>query len=616
MVARKNDGRITTWTSGQSPPAEVHDWVHAGMPIVAHNAMHFDRLVWDSLGWPQGIWIDTLHLARLVGLPGKLDDLAWELLGLHKDVDGRKLTLALSRTGADGHLPPVSPEVLKRVVAYCRRDVELLARIWQSLCALRDTEAAIRAVDLRINDRGFFFDAELAAGIVECHERAVAERRQTAPVSEEVLSSPAQLRAWLNALGVDVPDVQKATLNAVLEDETISEEVRQAIEARLVGAGIIEHKLRAALRRAGSDGRVRDTLNFYGAHTGRWSGAGFQPQNLPRGAKINAEASIQGALARDLDRLRELAAEASVPVEDVLSSLVRRCVRAPPGRRLAVVDFAQVEARALLWLAGDEEGLGPFRAGQDKYKVMAATVFCIDLASVDDEGPERRLGKSLVLGCGYSLGPDGFRERAEGEGIDWSSIGITPSEAVEAWRDAHPLVAGYRVGFRQDGGVNRRGGIWRDLEHAAMRACFGESVEVARTLWERSGDDVVCTLPSGRHMVYRAASVENALMPWDAIKPAFTFSRRGAREHSYGGKLTENVTQAVCRDLHAEALVRLDRKGFDVVLHVHDETVAEVPADGAKAALKAMMKAMKELPAWAEGLPIAVKGYEADRYRK
>ncbi|MGO9835542.1 MAG: DNA polymerase [Polyangiaceae bacterium] len=322
---------------------------------------------------------------------------------------------------------------------------------------------------------------------------------------------------------------------------------------------------------------MRDTLNYYGAHTGRWTGSGFQPQNLPRGDdRIDVDAAIGAALRRDVAQLRKSATEAGAPVETVLASLVRPCVRAPAGRLLAAVDYSSIEARALLWLAGDEDGLEPFRMGQDVYQLQAAALLHLEPASIDKA--QRRLGKALVLGCGFQVGATTFRDRATADGVDWSTAGVTPADAVEAWRDAHPLVAGFRVGVRPDGGAMRRGGMWRELEDAAIRACTGASVEVARTVWERLGDDVVCLLPSGRRMIYPSASVENAPTPWGAPKPTFTFTHHGNRTRSYGGKLAENVTQAVCRDLFVDALVRLDRAGFEIVLHVHDEVVAEVLA--------------------------------------
>jgi DNA polymerase len=610
-------GRTTiTWSPGQPPPITLFEAADVGIPFVAHNAAKFDKLVWESQGWPAAFWIDTVPLARLAGLPGKLDMIAWDLFERRKDVEGRTLTLALSRPDRDGRLPEINAETLTRVMGYCRTDVELLGDVWwQRLRQIRDVEAHVRALDDEINERGFCFDVALATAVIECEARVIDEHRSVAPVSPQTLASHAQLKSWLASRGVIVDDVRSETLGLLLSESEISEEVRRTLEARLSAAGITGHKLRAALRRVSPDGRLRDTLNYYGAHTGRWSGRGFQPQNLPRVAdKLDIHAAISAALARDVNRLRELAADAGVTVDDALASLVRPCVRAPVGRVLVAVDYSSIEARALLWLAGDEDGLEPFRKGRDAYKLMAASLLQEDVTAIDKV--QRQLGKALVLGCGYGVGAETFRERASEDGVDWSTIGVTPSDAVEAWRDAHALVAGFRAGVRRDGGPMRRGGMWRDLERAAMRACAGEHVEVARTMWERSGDDVVCVLPGGRRLVYRGARIENAPTPWGEMRPTFTFTRDNRPERSYGGKLTENITQAVCRDLLVDALVRLDRAGFDIVLHVHDEIVVEVPSTDAANRLEAMKTIMREPPAWARGLPIAVDGYSDERYRK
>jgi DNA polymerase bacteriophage-type len=327
---------------------------------------------------------------------------------------------------------------------------------------------------------------------------------------------------------------------------------------------------------------------------------------------VNLDTAIDAVLRRDIEQLQKLAKTACVGVAEVLGSLVRCCVIPPRGRLLAAVDYRSVEARALLWLAGDDEGLDVFRRGECPYRAMAAALYRIDVDVITK--PQRQLGKALVLGCGYQMGSVRFKAYAEGCGINWSAVPVTPEQAVEAWRDAHPSVAGWRTGKIYEGNVLREGGFWRELEATAISVASGGSpIQVGRALWSRGGRDLVCTLPGGRRMVYRDARVEDLPTRWGGTKRTLTYGHRDGRVTTYGGKLAENVTQAVCRDLLADALVRLERQGKLPVLHVHDEAVCEVTAEDELPVIESIMRTA---PTWAAGLPIDVEGYIARCYKK
>lgn len=304
--------------------------------------------------------------------------------------------------------------------------------------------------------------------------------------------------------------------------------------------------------------------------------------------------------------MRCLAAEASGTVEDLIATLVRACIRASEGRLLAVVDYASVEARVLLWVAGDR-GLELYRRDADPYRAMAARLFNVGTEVVTKS--QRQLGKALVLGCGFGMGPEKFHKHAESYGINWADLEITPLQAVETWRDEHAAVAGQRNGRTRDGRVLRRGGLWRQLEDAAIRALgTGSPTSAGRCTWTRNKSDLVCVLPSGRRMVYHAARIEER-----NGRAALKVQQHGELVWSWGGKFTENIVQAIARDLLADALVRLERAGHEVVLHIHDEIVCEVDRE---TDLRAIAELVKTPPDWADGLPLAVEGYVARRYRK
>ncbi len=612
MAALAWDGRSFAWTPNEAQPTELLALVEAGIPLVAHNADGFDRFVWQRLGWPAARWIDTLPLARQIGLPGDLERLATKLLGAGKDRVGRKLTLLLSRPDAAGRLRPPKEEELRRVRAYCLEDVRILAELWRTnLGAVADREVEVRELDRIINDRGFAFDARLASAVIDLESANAQRLREKAGVPPTLIASPEKLRALCAEAGVDLPNVQRETLLAAVDDPELPTHLAHALEARLASSGITGHKLRAALGRLSPDGRLRDTLSYHAAHTGRWGGRGFQPQNLPRIGKIDLDAAVRAALARDVVSLERLADAAGMSLQAALAALVRPCVVASPGRALGVADFASIEARALLWLAGDHGGLDVFRAGIDPYKKAASALFAVPVEEVTDS--QRQLGKANELGCGFGMGQAKFRTYAENYGVDWNLVPFTPDHAVEAWRDAHPEVAGYRVGVTSGGSVRRSGGLWRDYESAAMRAAQGEDVEVGAVAWRRVGDDVACFLPSGRQVVYPGARVEPWPTSWGAIKSAFVFDHKGKPAGTYGGKLTENITQAVARDLLVAAMFKIEAVGIPVVLHVHDEVVAELATE---AQLELMLSCMQSGPDWAKGLPLDAKGYVAGRYRK
>lgn len=608
------DGDIIEWRPPEPLDPRVCELVASGTPVMAHNAHGFDRFIWNRLDWPAVTWIDTMSLARVLGLPASLEDLGETLLDVKKDLEGRGLVLALGRPDRLGRLPPVTTSDLDRVVRYCRLDVLILRGIFDHrLHRATSIEPAVRDLDVVVNERGFGFDAELARAVIACEEIAAGAARAEAGVDNATLSSPRRLKRVLAEAGYGVANVRRDTLLELLEDAELPADVQRIISARLASAGINGHKLRAGLRRLGPDGRLRDALSYAAAHTGRWAGRGFQPQNLPRGAKGLSTAqladAVGAALSHDVDHLRSLGAAAGAGLHEVLASLVRACIVASEGRLLGVADYAAIEARALLWLAGDSKGLEQFSvSGWDPYKAMAARLFGVDVKDIADDDVRRSLGKALILGCGYAMGYARFELYAETYGVDWSKLDLNAQDAVEAWRDAHPLVAGER------GAWGRTDGLWKGVEQTAIdTVATGVENGLGWGGWLRDGRDLVCQLPSGRPLFYREPRLERVMTPWKKEQWVLTYEHRGQRVRAYGGKLVENITQAMCRDLLADAMLRLTAANISIVLHVHDEVVADLATT---AEFDAMKKTMTLPPSWAPGLPLKVTGYIATRYRK
>ena len=595
-------GDVGLWLPGDPCP------VAPGDVLGAHNATGFDQWIAARFwGVPATGWIDTSELARRAGLPGALDALGTRWLGLAKDKAASAFTKGLSRPSRAkarlGRLPDLTPDVMARVVAYCASDVEILAHGWPLLepfhadGCFAGFEADVSAVDRIVNDRGICFDADLATRLIEC-DRAntgaalgAAARVlgwTTAEVSR-VVGSPVELAGYLGT-----SDAQAATLEALEGHD--DPRVRALVSARQGVASIAAGKLRAGLARVSPDGRLRDMHRYYGAHTGRWSGRGMQLQNIPRPSKdfeswgdaeICSAADLAGGSLQDTGPA-------------LLDVLLRATLTASPGHTLAVCDFSGVEARGLAWCAGDRAAVDTFLSGRDVYKVAAASAFGVAYDAVTKV--QRNAGKMAELACGYQGGVAALLKIARSNRFDFADAGVDPADVVRAFREQHaPIVR-----------------FWRDLQGAFVDAIRGVPSRVDRFDFvpSSSGSDVAVFLPSGRPIVYNGAGLARGT--WDDGRPKVSPYYAGARgrEYVYGGKIAENVIQAMCRDLMADALVRAEEAGLCPVLHVHDEIVCDVPESAAADALEALRGIMLTLPEWAEGFPVGAAGHTGRRYRK
>ncbi len=618
------DGRVD-WVPGQGFPWHESAFRHVHVDgVLAHNANTFDRHIWRRLGWPEPPrWADSAEWARRAGYPSaKLEWLGENLLGRPKDMVGNKFTIGLSRVrpkdtkaGAkrgDYYTPVIDAATRARVVEYCWSDVELLRDLvpilseWDDLGAEND----VLDVDHVINDRGFCFDVDLARVLLDFDAFVGEAACDAAGVLASVVRAPVQFAKALAALGCPVPNAQKETIEPLTHHA--DPRVAALAKARLAISSICKGKLEAGLDRVSADGRLRDLVGYYGAHTGRWSGRALQPHNLPKPGKEDilprvselppkpARALIEAAVEADIRALR---AEDPHPAlrSGHVPVLLRACITAPPGRTLLVADYSAVEARGLSWAARDEASLTGFRTpGYCPYRAIAGRLFGVaDPSTIPKDDWRRQFGKQLELGLGYGMGWRKFHDNAAENGVDWALLKhefkITPESAVGLWREVRwPVVD-----------------LWHDLQHAATEAVYGRASEVGPFQWARVDQDVWCLLPSGRPVVYhRMHAVKGK------YGPELRYYGRKGVEYTYGGKLTENLVQAMCRDLLGHALVECERAGLCPVLHVHDEIICEVEAAQAEDGLGLLELIMTTPPDWAEGFPIGVEGFIAPRYRK
>jgi DNA polymerase len=595
-------GERATWTPADGPACPF-DFARGNW--AAHNASGFDRFAMARLGWAplDAPWIDTSELARTAGLPGALDALGTRWLGLAKDKVGSTYAKSLSRPSrakaTRGQLPGVDWE---RLVAYCASDVEIMAHGWGSLEPWLDLEPDVVRVDREINDRGVGIDVQLAQRLLEedarladiTIARIAAELGTTAAEVRAIAGSPAQLAEWTG-----LPDAQKETIADALAGGMLSRGAELLCRARQAIASIARGKLEAALARVSPDGRMRDNLRYYGGFPGRWSGRGMQLQNMPRPAK-----EFEDWTDDDICWLVDhVLAGGQLPGPEYVDLLLRAVVVPRYGHVLIARDFTGVESRSVAWMAGDHYSLDAIAAGLDMYKVDAAPIYGVPYDRVDK--PMRQTGKVATLALGYQGGPQALLNMARKSGVNLHAPGVpSPGEIVKAWRGAHAPTERF----------------WYDIQRAFVAAAVGETVEIAGMTFEpwAPASGVMLTLASGRPLVYNDVELGRD----EKGRPQISYhGTKKVREHLYGGKIVQNLTEGTCRDLMARVMVKLNDGGAPVVLTVHDEIVGEVPANAAKEAAEFVARTMVDLPAWAaEGehgaFPIAAAGFVARRYRK
>lgn len=639
------------------PPAVVDAFNNPDCVCIAHNAQ-FDRTVLKkfvpAVANPRR-WKDSMIKAYSLSLPGSLAALC-EYCGLPvdkaKDKEGGILVRKFCIPGKFGrYLPPAHDPDWQKFINYARLDVEAMREVWKRLPNWNDTPAfwAEWHIDQDINDRGMRIDLELASCAIEASAEVTEKSNATVQrITDGAAKTAGQrdvLMHFLGSLGYDVQDMRKSTLEHALEDPALPDEARELILARLQAAKASVKKYDALIRSTCSDGRLRGCLLFCGAQkTGRWAGRLFQPQNLPRGTLTpeQVETAIWAIKTGTAGILYD-------DVNAAVSSCLRGAIIAPAGAKLVVADLSNIEGRVLAWLAGESWKLDAFRAydrgeGVDLYKATYARTFGIKPADVTKK--QRQIGKVLELAMGYMGGVGSFLAFASAYGVDlkeladhtWNALdkntlftahdqwdffrsknmtnGLdentwTALNAIKlAWRGAHPAITRF----------------WSETEQRVL-AAFGASY--ARpgfgyypVSFTNTKFGLAARLPSGRVMAYPRAELpsdesEHCLFKYYAplkVRKGFAMSR------THAGKIVENITQAVARDVLAANLARVEAEGYQIVLSVHDELITETldvsgfcelgySADG----LAALMATP---PAWAKDLPLAAAGFESYRYKK
>jgi DNA polymerase len=635
-------GPIRTWYPGQPIPLEIAVAAAVGGKFVAHNA-EFERAIWKRVlapryGFPEpelDQWECSAGMAQAMALPRSLEDAARAMgLPVQKDQQGHALMLRVSRPRS--FLPNGTPvwwtdtdkDKLQRLAAYCAQDVEVTRQLYPHLLPLSADERAVWLLDAKMNERGVYIDEALVRAarkvVTDAEDALLAELVTLTRGAVKTVKQVAKLKDWLSAEGCDVNSLDKSAVSEALSRPTLTASARRALEIRQELALSSTGKLDAMLSRRCADGRARGNLIYHAATTGRWAGTGIQLQNLPRGTLPKGVKALDCLSAIRLGDYRLFDVLFNHPPLGVVSSCIRSMITAAPGMDLAAADFANIEGRVLAWVAGEGWKIQAFRAydtitgydakgealraGPDLYKLAYSKSFNVPVPSVTSD--QRQIGKVQELALGYQGGVGAFQSMAVLYGI---VIADAVADQIKVlWRKAHPATVQ----------------LWEDMETAAISA-IAQPLTVFRAgaggciSFACSGGFLWMRLPSGRKLSYPAPALDYVKTKFGTMKRTITFagvnehSRMWGRNTTYGGKLTENAVQAIARDLMAEALLRIESKGWPCVLSVHDEAVAEVPAGTFPNDDPAPFEAeMARLPAWASGLPVAASGWVGERYRK
>ena len=628
LAWESDQGERGYWLPGQAMPPEMARWIADDKTIfVAHNA-RFERAIWREQqhkvhGWPDlpaSKWHDTMARCAQVVLPQKLEQVLVRLdIPALKDTEGSKLTIGLSKLNKAGYFPARTPEVMRRVVQYNLHDIDSQVALHRRLGWLADGERKVWLLDQLINDRGIGIDVGLVRNMQAVVDRATtplaAEFRELTGGLE--FTQTAKVMAWARDRGATLPNLQKETIAVALKhdvdmtDEEIEDAREQTGEIRLDPSVYRALEIRqlvgsAAIKKLGRmractchDGRAHGLLNYHGAGPGRWSGRLLQPQNFPRGTiKGDIDQLVAALSTGDPSYVETVFGPA---VETVVSSL-RYALVAATGATFVAGDFASIEARVALALAGQWDKVALLASGADVYCDMASSIYNRPITKAD--AAERQTGKNSVLGLGFQMGARKFYARyCQDQSLEFAQ------NVVDTYRkDWAPLVPK----------------LWRGLNDAAVAAVHnpGAAYQAFGVEYVMLDKWLTARLPSGRRLWYFGATPTHEAMPWDAddIRPGFSYwamkMQKWTRIKAYGGLLTENVVQAIARDLLRDAAFRAERNGFPIVLTVHDELVTEVPR--ARADLKALEQIMSEREPWAAALniPVATEGWVSDRYRK
>jgi DNA polymerase len=604
MAYNINGEKTKLWLPDKPIPQFLHPDNHRHYEYYAWNSFFEYCIIKHLLGIeppPLENWYDPSAHAAAHSLPKNLGKCG-QAMGLpsdqQKDKRGKYLIQKLCKPYRGKRT--TDPVLMEELHQYCIQDVEAEMAINDKLKPLSPTERNVWLLDQAINLRGVQIDfANVLNGIDLLDKETARLNQEVKEITNGELSNVSQIakvKKFIVSLGCKLDKFDKAYLAKVVKLPDLNPVAKRLIEIRQL-TGKTSLAKYGALKSIidPEDKRARGILLYHGASTGRWSGRLFQPQNLPRPSFDDTDNCISLFAERNPEAINMIYGE---PLE-ALSSCIRGMICASPGYRLIASDYSAIEARVLAWLAGQRDVVDIFKGDGRLYEHAAAQIYGV---SIDKVTPKQRfIGKIASLACGYQGSKNAFKSMAEtyGENIDER----TAMEVVGNWRQANIHIVQFwsEINLAAISAVKHPGRVFR-YRHIAFRIVEG---------------DLYCKLPSGRMIVYNSPTIGEGNWGNDQLEymGQNSVTQKYEKTNTYGGKLVENITQAVARDIMAHAMLKLEAKGYKIVLTVHDEIITEAPEGFGS--LSELERIMCDLPEWASGLPIeASGGYESFRYRK
>lgn len=581
---------------------ELFEAIKSGATVTAHNAP-FEKAIWDNVGmvkygWPAielTQWRCTAAKARALGLPSGLDDLATAINGTNKDKAGAALITKYckpTKAGLQRHLHD-NLDDLEAFKAYCQKDVQLTVQLDRELLDLSPYELNVFHHDMMVNERGIPIDLKTLHNA----QRIIADLEQHfEDESMKIVGFKATQRNkvldWLMTKGIHLPNLLVETVEGTLIRDDVPPDVKHFLELRYEASRVGTKKAKKMLDMVCNDGTIKGSFLYHSATTGRWGSRGVQLQNL---GKPDTQA-MQDQVIEILQNgtAKDMLAAFPRPLTAISKSM-RGFIKSPNGYRFLIADYATIEAKVLAWLTGEESLMDSYRQGLDVYKQMASKIYEVPVDQITP--PQRRIGKTTILGCGYGMGYKKFHADCE-----TNKLGISLSESkhiIEVYRDSVPAIPDY----------------WDKANRAVIQAITSKKkITVNKCSFFVKDKFLHFELPSGRLLGFYEPRI--TVNDWDKPQVTVTgfFNGKKSPETLWGGIITQNLCQATARDLMVNGLLTGEANGYPIHMHVHDEIVSMLP-DGV-GSIGDFEQQICSLPSWASDFPLSSEGFEATRYQK
>ena len=592
------------------PTKVLDDILSSDITKVAHNAA-FERICLSKFlntHLDPKAWHCTMVHALSLGFPASLADVG-KALNLGEDKQkmavGKRLITYFCKpckpTQANGqrtrNYPHHDLEKWDLFKEYNRQDVVTEQAIYDKLMKfpLPENERILYCLDQSINDYGIGVDSDLMDKVIGySKDYEAALRKECEKLTGGInVHSIVQLKQWLTEQeGRQIDSLTKDDVDQLLKLD-LKPSSKRILELRQETGKTSVKKYEAFERSICSDGRIHGAFQFYGAgRTGRWAGRLIQPQNFPRNAFEDIALARQLVKSEQWDEIEMLYGS----MNDVFSTLIRTLIVPPQGMTFAIADYSAIEARVVAWMADEKWRQDVFANGGDIYCMSATQMFGVPVEKHGQNSHLRKKGKVAELACGYGGGVGALRK------MGGEQMGLTEKEMddiVKKWRRSSPHVVR----------------LWRELGDAAIEAIdtrlrvkcrHGVSFKYAKGI-------LFMTLPSGRSLAYVQPRFDGRELTYMGMNQT---TRKWERTKTWGGKLTENLIQAIARDCLAVSMTKIQQSGYHIVMHVHDEVIVEVPSEDAEGHLERIEELMGEPIDWAPGLILTADGFTSEYYRK